>query len=95
MLALPPLSQRRRLAPLARALILATALCAGPAFALSPPPVATAAPGYAGIIGLEEALLTPQPWISGLPNAHAVILDRAAIDAQNARMRQLDASTLR
>ncbi|WP_282270748.1 SH3 domain-containing protein [Stenotrophomonas sp. PS02298] len=91
MLALPPLSQRRRFAPLARALILATALCAGPAFALSPPPVA---PGYAGIIGLEEALLTPQPWISRLPNAGAVILDRAAIDAQNARMRQLDASII-
>ncbi|WP_296246850.1 SH3 domain-containing protein [uncultured Stenotrophomonas sp.] len=94
MLALPPLSQRRRLAPLARALILATALCTGPAFALSPPPVATVAPGYAGIIGLEEALLTPQPWISRLPNADAVILDRAAIDAQNARMRQLDASII-
>ncbi len=94
MLALPPLSQRRRFAPLARALILATAVCAGPAFALSRAPVAAIAPTYAGIIGLEETLLTPQPWISKLPNADAVILDRAAIDAQNARMRQLDASII-
>ncbi|PZU18179.1 MAG: NlpC-P60 family protein [Shinella sp.] len=94
MLALPPLSQRRRLAPLARALILATALCAGPAFALSRVPAAAVTPSYAGIIGLEEALLTPQPWISRLPNANAVILDRAAIEAQNARMRQLDASII-
>jgi len=94
MLALPPLSQRRRFAPLARALILATAVCAGPAFALSRAPVAAIAPTYAGIIGLEDALLTPQPWISKLPNADAVILDRAAIDAQNARMRQLDASII-
>lgn len=92
--ALPPLPQRRRLAPLARALVLATALCAGPVFALAPPPAATVAPGYAGIIGLEPGLLTPQPWVAKLPNADALILDRAAIDAQNARMRQLDASII-
>ena len=37
MYAIPSLLQRRRLAPLSRALILATALCAGPALALAPP----------------------------------------------------------
>jgi cell wall-associated NlpC family hydrolase len=89
--AIPSLLQRRRLAPLSRALILATALCAGPAFALSPPPPASA-PSYAGIIGLEESFLAPQHWIAQLPNPDAVILDRAGIAAQNARMRQLDGS---
>lgn len=88
--AIPTLSQRRRLAPLSRALILAVALCAGPAFALSPP--TPQAPTHAGIIGLEEGFLAPQHWIAQLPNPNAVILDRAGIDAQNARMRQLDAS---
>ncbi|MCD9088444.1 SH3 domain-containing protein [Stenotrophomonas sp. SY1] len=89
--AIPSLLQRRRLAPLSRALILATALCAGPAFALSPPPPASA-PSHAGIIGLEESFLAPQHWIAQLPNPDAVILDRAGIAAQNARMRQLDGS---
>ncbi|KRG64169.1 NlpC-P60 family protein [Stenotrophomonas humi] len=89
--AIPTLFQRRRLAPLSRALIVAVALCAGPAFALSPPPPASA-PIYAGIIGLEESFLAPQHWIAQLPNPDAVILDRAGIDAQNARMRQLDNS---
>ncbi len=93
MIAIPTLPQRRRLAPLSRALILATALCAGPAFALSPTPVQMA-PAYAGIIGLEEALLTPQPWIAQLPDADTLILDRAGIAAQNLRMRQLDASII-
>ena len=86
-------SPSQRLAPLSRALILAAALCAGPAFALSPP--ASPAPAsYAGIIGLEDALLAPQPWIAKLPNANALILDRAAIQAQNTRMRQLDGSII-
>ena len=91
---LPPLSQRRRLTPLSRALVLAAALCTGPAFALSPPAPPHVAAGHAGIIGLEEGLLGPQAWIARLPDANALILDRAAIDAQNARMRQLDASII-
>ena len=81
---------RRRLAPLSRALLLAAALCAGPAWALSPPQAP--APAYAGILGLEESFLAPQHWIAQLPDPDAVILDRAGIDAQNARMRQQDSS---
>lgn len=91
--AIPSPVRRRRLAPLSRALILAVALCSGPAMAL-PPPLPAAAPTYAGIIGLEEGFLAPQHWIAQLPNPDAVILDRAGIDAQNARMRQLDASII-
>jgi cell wall-associated NlpC family hydrolase len=96
MTTIPAQLLHRRLAPLTRALILATALCAGPAFALtlSPPKPAAQAPAYAGIIGLEERLLAPQPWIAQLPDADKLILDRAAIAAQNARMRQLDTSII-
>ncbi len=87
---IPCRPQRRRPAPLARALFLATALFAGPALALSPP--STPDVGHMGIIGLQESYLAPQHWIAQLPDADAVILDRAGIDAQNARMRQLDTS---
>ncbi len=89
MYAIPSLLQRRRLAPLSRALILATALCAGPALALAPP---TPAPAHAGIIGLQESYLAAQHWIAQLPDPDALVLDRAGIAAQNARMRQLDPS---
>ena len=86
--------QRRRFTPLFRAVFLATSLCAVPAFALalSPPSQASLAPSHAGIIGLEESFLAPQHWIAQLPKPDLLILDRAAIDAQNARMRQLDGS---
>ncbi len=61
------------------------------------------------MIGLHEAYLTPQYWAARLDNADAPILDRAQIEAQNARMRaqdshiqdiaalpaQLDAATVR
>ena len=61
------------------------------------------------VIGLHEAYLTPQYWAARLDNADAPILDRAQIEAQNARMRaqdshlqdiaalpaQLDAATVR
>ncbi len=87
---IPVLLPRRRLAPLTRTLLLAATLCATPAWALSPP--AAPAPAYAGILGLEEGFLAPQHWIAQLPNPDAVILDRAGIDAQNARMRALDGS---
>lgn len=92
--AIPSLLDRRRIAPLSRALILATALCAAPALALAltPPKPVPLAPAYAGIIGLQEGYLAPQHWIAQLPSPDAVILDRAGINAQNARMRQLDGS---
>jgi len=44
------------------------------------------------VVGLHEAYLTPQYWAARLPTADALILDRAQIQAQNARMRADDAS---
>ena len=74
--------------PLAAALLLAATLCAGPAPALEPAP----ANGYAGVIGLRESHLSPDYWIALQDDPDRVILDRAGIAAQNARMRQLDGS---
>jgi len=62
--------------------------------AAASPPVPPVAPGYAGIPGLKESLLDPQAWIARLADADAPILDRTAIDAQNARMRRLDPSII-
>ena len=42
------------------------------------------------IIGLHEAYLTPEYWAARLPDADTPILDRAQIQAQNARMRTQD-----
>ena len=42
------------------------------------------------VIGLHEAYLTPDYWAARLDNADAPILDRAQIQAQNARMRTQD-----
>ena len=73
---------------LACAWLLAAALCAGPAFAQDLAPAAL--PGHAGIIGLHEDYLSPGYWIARQSDPDRVILDRAGIAAQNARMRQLD-----
>ena len=72
-----------------RRLTLAACLLAAPAFA---PAAAAPDPGapLPYVIGLHEAYLTPQYWAARLDNADAPILDRAQIDAQNARMRAQD-----
>ena len=53
-----------------------------------------AAPGadFGGVIALREAYLAPGFWADRLPDPDRVILDRAGIAAQNARMRAEDAS---
>ncbi len=73
-----------------RRLTLALCLLAAPAFAQAAPPPDPGAP-LPYVIGLHEAYLTPQYWAARLDNADAPILDRAQIDAQNARMRSQDA----
>ena len=45
-----------------------------------------------GVIGVLEAHLTPEFWIARLPQPDRLILDHAAIAAQNARMQRLDPS---
>jgi len=88
--AIPARPRRRRLAWACWSFLIAAPLCAGPAFALG---AATASPqDYAGVIGLREDYLSAAHWIAQLSDPDRVILDRAGIAAQNARMRQLDGS---
>lgn len=47
---------------------------------------------FAGVVGLRETYLDPAFWAARLPDADRVILDRAGIAAQNARMRAEDDS---
>ena len=47
---------------------------------------------FAAVVGLREAYLDPAFWAARLPDADRVILDRAGIAAQNARMRAEDDS---
>ena len=79
-----------RLAWPARALLAAVlALPGAAAWAEAP----LAAPSdFAGVVGLREAYLDPAFWAARLPDADRVILDRAGIAAQNARMRAEDDS---
>ena len=84
------LASREPLRHWPRRLTLALCLLAAPAFAQAAPPPDPGAP-LPYVIGLHEAYLTPQYWAARLDNADAPILDRAQIDAQNARMRSQDA----
>jgi cell wall-associated NlpC family hydrolase len=45
-----------------------------------------------GVIGVENAYLSPEFWIARLPDADRVLQDAATIDAQNGRMMRIDAS---
>ena len=47
-----------------------------------------------GVVAVRQADLAPQHWIAPLSEPDRVILDRAAIAVQNARMRALDKSIL-
>ncbi|MBD8637704.1 SH3 domain-containing protein [Stenotrophomonas sp. CFBP 13725] len=73
---------------------LALVLCLGslPALAGTAAPLPAPDPGPAlpYIVGLHEAYLTPQYWAARLPDADVPMLDRAQVDAQNARMRRDD-----
>ncbi|MBN4938385.1 SH3 domain-containing protein [Stenotrophomonas maltophilia] len=71
-----------------RRLTLALCLLAAPAFVQAAAPDPGAPLPY--VIGLHEAYLTPDYWAARLDDADAPILDRAQIQAQNARMRAED-----
>ncbi|MDQ3270171.1 MAG: SH3 domain-containing protein [Pseudomonadota bacterium] len=45
-----------------------------------------------GVVGVEDAHLTPEWWVARLPQADRVLLDRAGVNRQNARLQQLDDS---
>lgn len=65
-----------------------------PGLAATPPAAHRADPGapVPYVVGLHEGYLTPQFWAAQLPEPDRAILDRAAIAAQNARMRAEDTS---
>ena len=48
--------------------------------------------GALAVPGIEEVHLSAQHWIARLPDPDRIVLDRAGIDAQNARMRAEDPS---
>lgn len=68
------------------------ALLAGTASARDAAPVAATQVPPSGVIGVDEAHLSPQFWVSRLGDADQVVLDRAAITAQNRQLQQTDDS---
>ena len=44
------------------------------------------------VVGVQQKQLAPEFWIARESNASRVVLDRGAIDAQNARLRKVDPS---
>ena len=81
--------------PALRILALALALAATPglardqAKAVRTPALQVPASGVAGV---EEAHFSPEFWVSRLPSPDRVLIDRAAIDARNARLLREDDS---
>jgi cell wall-associated NlpC family hydrolase len=77
-----------------RTFLLATALAfstASPALARQSAFTPTTVPP-SGVIGVQDAYLSPDFWIARQRDADAVVMDRAAIDAQNARLMRIDPS---
>jgi cell wall-associated NlpC family hydrolase len=74
---------QRRAAKVAKVLLLGMLCIASSA-------MASGAPATAPAPGIREAYLTPAYWIAQLRDPDAVLLDRAAIDRQNARLMRLD-----
>lgn len=76
-----------------RVLALALALATLPGLARDQPKSAPALRMPAsGVIGVEDAQLVPGFWIARTQAADAVLMDRASIDARNARLLQADDS---
>lgn len=76
-----------------RSLLLCLALLALPASPLLARDQATALPVPASaVIGVQDQHLSPQYWINKLAQPDRVVLDRAAIGAQNTRLRASDRS---
>ena len=79
--------------PALRILALALALASLPALAREPAKTAHALPIPAsGVIGVQEAYLSPESWIARLRAPDQVLMQRAAIDARNARLLREDDS---
>ena len=79
-------------APRRLPLLLATALLLGSSLPAISAPRALAAQDHAAVVGLREDYLAASYWIDRLAQPDALILDRAEIAAQNAKMHALDPS---
>jgi hypothetical protein len=78
-----------------RVLALALALATAPGLARDAPgplPAPALRMPASGVIGVDDALLLPEFWIARTEAADAVLMDRATIDARNARLWQADDS---
>lgn len=82
-----------------RNFLLVTALacaCAGPAHARGstalPTAVLPSKVPASGVIGVDEAYLSPEFWVRRQRDANRVVLDRRAIDAQNNKLMRIDDS---
>ena len=73
-----------------RAWLLLAALLPATLAARTPPPAAGDA--ATAVVGVHLSDLTPQHWLAQLPEPDRLVLDRAQIQAQNARMRATDPS---
>lgn len=78
--------------PALRLLALALALAALPGHARDAQSTAPLHIPASGVIGVEDAYLSPDFWITRTPQADARLLERAAIDARNARLLREDGS---
>jgi hypothetical protein len=78
----------RRWPSIAAGLLLALVLPAGARQTGAPP---LAIDSVTGVVAVAPAQLSPDYWIARQPEPDRTILDRAGIDAQNARMRAQDA----
>lgn len=76
--------------PLLAATVLALALAGAPLQAREANDALTVPPS--GVLGVGEAQLTPAFWVGLQAEPDRVILDRAAIEAQNAKLLQVDPS---
>ena len=85
-------SRERTTWPTLHALACALLLASAPVVARDRPAPPPAAIPANGVVGVEEAYLSPAFWVARARSPDAVLLDRAAIDARNARLLREDAS---
>ncbi|GAB2611873.1 SH3 domain-containing protein [Novilysobacter erysipheiresistens] len=72
------------------ALGLAMGLVAAPTLARNPAPAYDVPPS--GVVGIREAYLEPGFWVDRMTQPDRLLMDRATIAAQNAKLQQLDPS---
>jgi cell wall-associated NlpC family hydrolase len=66
--------------------------CNGQVQAREAPSISPTTVPASGVIGVDEAYLSPDFWIARQPDADTPVMNRAAIDAQNAKLLRLDGS---